>query len=90
MLTHCVLTERQYSSVWANIIRWYEERSSSFIISSDYPEHIGDSVLFLCVATAASQATVNSYFGARDGNNITSHPSGGLTGDQITYPGLII
>ena len=39
------------------------------------PGPIGGSVLFLC--TAGSQATVNSHFGARDGNNITSHPSGG-------------
>lgn len=43
------------------------------LLSSDYQGRL-DCVLFLC--TAGSQATLNSLFGVRDGNNITSHPPG--------------
>lgn len=52
------------------------------------PTHTGDGVLFLCLA--GSRATLNSHFGARDGNNIASHPSGARQGDQIASPSLII
>lgn len=52
------------------------------------PTHTGDGVLFLCLA--GSRATLNSHFGARDGNNIASHPSGARQGDQIASQSLII
>lgn len=45
-----------------------------------FPAHTGDSAFFLCAA--GRQATLNSHFGARDGNNITSHPSGAWRGTR--------
>lgn len=72
LLTHC--SHWMSVALSKQILSDDMRKNHQALLSQWLSVQIGDHVLFLC--TAGSQAVVNSCFGARDENNITSHPSG--------------